>query len=694
MWQWRTWGVVVIVAAGIGACSDFPSRFLAPEVPVTVQLPLVDSLLTLQELITDTAQLSIEPGSGNLSLALGGELDPVALGKEVGRIGELYLERRFQLNEIAGFLEHFQSWTHAALELPMQTLFPQFPASPAEAVIPPTTAPVRIDSLLRLPAGIVAVAYRAGTAVLSVENRYPVPVRIEAPAGYTQPGIVLRTPGHGEWFIPVSAAQQAIPPGESRGRSTDPGGPLLLPLAGIVLNSETQVALALSSPGSGGQRVAYTLQSTLRVTLQPTEVSIAWAQVIPSGWEAELSVEVELPNGAALSGGVLHRLVLQTELENGFPIALRGEWRLGQLRRNGAPVGQAFSVEAGGRRAEELVLQGPLALVPEAADQGSIRALRLRSWIQLQPSVGPVTVREEQGIAVRIVVDTIAIAWAEGSQLPVGSFTAEAESEIWLRGNLGLLSQVEVEFAELIVEAQLENTAAVRFRVEGTVEIADRTRKVLARLPVPPQTLLPAVKEAGILRGQLTRWELRYTDVRFTERPRFVRFSWTIVPESAGDWAFADTSQLRGSVTVLIPVRVRVRQLRYEHQWAFTGGEMLRRQGEKIERATLVVEVRNRFPVGLQLFLVFSDSLGFVRVPPEGELLVAAAPVEPSGIAREERHSIQRIELDGRHIPGILHAQQLGMTLVGKTEAAEYVRIRSSDYVYLRVMLRAEMRLP
>jgi hypothetical protein len=121
---------------------------------------------------------------------------------------------------------------------------------------------------------------------------------------------------------------------------------------------------------------------------------------------------------------------------------------------------------------------------------------------------------------------------------------------------------------------------------------------------------------------------------------------------------------------------------------------VLRRQGQKLERATLVVEVKNRFPVGLQLFVVFSDSLGSVRVPPEGELVFGAAPVEASGVAVREQHSIERIELDERHLPGILHAQQVALTLVGRTEAADYVRVRSSDYVHLRVMLRAEMSLP
>ncbi len=680
---------------GVGACSDMPTRFLAPEVPLVVQLPLVDSLLTLQELIADTTQLHIEPGSGNLSLALAGELTPVILGKELGRIDTLRFERSFQLNDIAAFREHFQGWSHGALELPLRSLFPQIPQPPAEAVVPPIAAPVQIDSILRLPEEILAVAYRAGTAELRVENRYPVPIRIEAPAGYSQPGIVLRTPGYGEWFVPVSAAQQVIPPGESRGQSTDPGGPLHLPLAGVVLSAETQLSLSLSSPGSGGQRVAYSSESVLRVVLQPSGVELVWARVLPSSaWEAELPVEVPLPNDAALSGGTFHLLALRTEVENGFPIALRGEWRFGQLRRNGTPVRQTFSLGAGERREDELVLQGPLALVPETEDQGVIRTLRLRSWVQLPPAAEPVTLQAEHGVTVRVVVDTVAIAWAEGRQLPVASFPAQAESEVWLQGNLGLLSQVEVEFAELLIEAQLENTAAVGFRVEGTIEVADRNRGVLARLPVPPQTVQPAVKEAGILRGQQTRWELRYTGVRLTERPRFVRFLWTVVPEADQGWAFADTSRLRGNVTVLIPVRMRIQQLRYENQWAWTGGEVLRRQGQKLERATLVVEVKNRFPVGLQLFVVFSDSLGSVRVPPEGELVFGAAPVEASGVAVREQHSIERIELDERHLPGILHAQQVALTLVGRTEAADYVRVRSSDYVHLRVMLRAEMSLP
>jgi hypothetical protein len=68
--------------------------------------------------------------------------------------------------------------------------------------------------------------------------------------------------------------------------------------------------------------------------------------------------------------------------------------------------------------------------------------------------------------------------------------------------------------------------------------------------------------------------------------------------------------------------------------------------------------------------------------------------VEASGVAVGERRSIEHVELDERHIPGILHAQQIALTLVGRTEAAEYVRVRSSDYVHLRVMLRAEMSLP
>ncbi len=689
--MWRAAATGILTLATLGACSDMPTRFLAPEIPLVVQLPLVDSLLTLQDLLTDTTQLRVEPGTGNLSLALSGGLSPVSFGTELGRIGKLQLERTFRLNDIAGFRGHFEGWSHAALEVPVVALFPQVPQPPSDAVFPPIP-PVAVDSALRLPAEVKAVAYRAGRAELVVENRCPIPLRIEPPAGHTQPGIVLRTPGYGEWFVPVTPQQRDIPPGESRGRRTDPGGLLQMPLAGVVLSAQTRIALALSSVGSGGQRVPYGPESALRIMLQPQEVELDWAQVFASGWEAELPLEVALPNEATLSGAEFRQLVVRTECRNGFPLGFQGEWRLEQLRRSGIPVSRSFSVGAGEQYAGELALEGPLVLVPEPEDQGGIRALRFRTWLQAQPLQELITLRAEQEIALQVLVDTIALAWARGMQLPVASFEVQTESEVWLQGNLGLLSQVEVEFAEVLVEVQLENTAAVGARVEGTVEIADRNKTVLARLAVPPQSIQPA--ELPGLRGRQTRWELRYSNVRLTERPRFVRFFWTVVPESGSEWAFADTSQLRGSVTVLIPVRVRVQQLRYEGQWAFTGGEALRRQGEKLERATVMVEVRNRFPVGLQLFLVFSDSLGFVRVPPEGELVFRAAPVGTSGIAVGEQHDIQHFELDERHIPGILHAQQLALTFVGRTEAADFVRLRTSDYVHLRVMLRAEMSVP
>ncbi|MCS7169067.1 MAG: hypothetical protein NZ949_00415 [Candidatus Kapabacteria bacterium] len=685
---------LLLTILGLVACSEMPTRFLLPEVPVTVQLPLIDSLLSLESLIEDTAQLHVDAGTGNIALALEGELTSVSLSRELGRIGELRLEQAFQLDEVAALREPLEGWTHVAAELPLTGLFPQLPEPPASSVIPSTGVPVLVDSALRLPPEVLAVAYRGGELRLVLGNNYPVPLVLDVPPGYGQSGVVLRTPGHGEWFFPLTEAQRTIPPGETRGRDEDPDGAIRVPLSGVVLSQASRLLLSLSSPGSAGNRVDYTAASVLQVFVSPQDVTVEWAQVLPGAWETELVVELSLPNGAEVSAGELRAFAAHMELKNGFPVGFHGEWRFRQLRRNGEPVSWDFVVPAFSEDSRRLLHTDPLLLVPEPDDQGSVRSLRVSTWLRVQPPGGPVYIRAEQELTVRVVVENCSLGWARGERLPVANFEVQAESEVWLRGNLGLLAQVEVELAELIVETHLENTAAVGFRVEGRAEIADRNKNVLASLPILPQSVLPALERSGTVLPQRTLWELRYSDVRLTARPRFVRFFWTITPEERGSWFFADTSQLRGYVQVLIPIRIRVHQLSYENEWTFTGGAELRRQGRRVERATVIVEVRNRFPVALRFHLVLADTLGFVRIPPEGEMFFAAAPVTVSGVAEAEQHSLQRFELDERHIPGILRAERLSIALVAHTPAQQYVRLRTSDYVRLRAMLRAELVVP
>lgn len=683
---------------GVGtlvACSDFPTRFMAPEVPVVLQIPLMDSLLTLADLIQDTTQVRIEPGTGNVAVALEGELSPVNLAQELGNVGELRLERAFRLNELEGIREHFQGWGQPLQEFPLKVLYPQLPEPPSSAVLPAVEGAVVVDSLIRLPQELVAVGYRAGTCELVLENDCPVTLVLGTLPGYGQPGIVLQTPGYGEWFFAVTEVQRTIPPGQRRGGAQDPGGPLRLPLAGVVLSRQTRLRLALQSPGSGGREVTYTAQSALRVYGQLQEVQVEWAQVLPTSWEAEVTVELPLPHGAELSAAELSSAQAQLEIQNDFPVAFRGEWRFTQLRfRDGSVPAQPFAVPASGKDVRMLQLQGPLVLAPEPEDGGSVRVLRVRIPLQVEPPAEPVIVRAEQGMTVAVVVEGIALRWARGRRLPVGSFTVQAQSEVWLQGNLGLLSQVELELSELIVEARLENSAAVGFRVEGTVELADRNGVTLAVLSLPPQVIEPAREQSGVFVPSLNQWRLRYGDVQLRARPRFVRFSWNVTPEAADAWAFADTSQIRGSVQLLIPVRVRVQRLQYEHTWAFTGGEELRRQGRKVERAAFVVELQNRFPVALQLSLVLSDTLESVRIPPEGELLFAAAPVTAEGVAAGGQKTLQRFELDQQQLAVLLRAERVSVVLLSWTTAEQYVRIRSSDYVHLRAMLRAELALP
>ncbi len=684
---------ILLAALGIWACSEMPTHFLPPEVPLTVQLPILDSLVVLQDLLQDTTQVRVEAGTGNIALALEGTLSPVRLAEELGRVGTLHFEKTFLLNELEGIRRHVEGWEQAVLQLPLRAVNSSLPEPPATAVVPPT-GEISVDSTIRLPEDVLAVAYREGSLLLILENRYPVPVTIGAAPGYGQTGMVVRTPGYGEWFFPLTATQSVVPPGERRGGVADPGGRIQIDLAGVVLTRSTELLFTFSSPGSGGQRVSYTAGSLFSVFMQPIGAAVEWMRVLPAAWQVEVVAELTLPHGAELNGGELHTLVGYMELQNGLPIAFRGEWSFPQLQQEGRPVARALAIGALGAVRHEVVLRGSIRLVPEAVDAGVIRVLRLRALLTVESPGEPVLLREEHGIAVRVVVDTLQLGFAWGSRLPVVSFEAEAQSEVWLQGNLGLLSQVELEFAELIVGVEIENTAAVGLQVEGTVEIADRNGVVMARLPVPPNRIQPARWERGSFVGQLSRWELRYTDVRLTARPRLVRFRWTVVPEESGTWAFADTSQIRGTVQLLIPVRVRVEQLRYERTWEWVGGESLRRQGQKVQRAEVVVEARNRFPLSLQLALLFLDSLGIVRVPLEGHLAFGAAPVGATGIAVSEQHTLQRFELRPEHIPAVLQANSVAVELVAWTTAQQYVRIRTSDYIHLRAMVRVELVAP
>ena len=683
--------LLVLVGALLAGCSEFPTRLLVPEVPVTIALPLVDSLLVLEQLIEDTAQIRRDPASGNLAIAFGGELTPVKVAEELTRIAPLQLRYAVSATEEDTLQRHFRQWWQRTLmlALPLSQLFPQLPAPPAQTVIP-AVSNVQVEQPMALPAEVQAVEFSRGVANLVLYNGYPVPLSIEPPPGQSQPGILLQTPGHGEWFIGVSPQQRLLPPGETRGLPSDPGGEIGVRLDGVTLSAATRIVLRMSSPGSGGQQVRYDTVPVFSMRLILREFAFHWAELRLPELELVLPLSVELPNQAVLEEARLSEIELSYRLHNGFPVPVQGELRFPQLRsENGQPLMFPLQLEAESL-AEGREQRAELLLRPVAEDFGAVRMLRAYVHLRVPPQQSFRRFWDSDTLSAELSLERFRVAWAQGERLPVVEFEAQTESEVWLRGNLGALAQMELELAELLLEAHLENSAAVAFRIEGTVEVLDRTRNLLARLVIPEQLVEPAEHVAGELRARPSHWQLRYTDVVLRARPRFVRFLWRIRVEGPPRWAVADSSQISGRVELVVPVRLRIQKLEFDTLWALTGGEMLRRQSRAVRSARAVVEVYNFFPVALELQLTLADSLDSLRLPPQAPLWIAAASVTAAGVSAAPQKVLSSFPLSQEQLELLRRADRVRVRLRGETPVGQYVRIRSSDWVHMRATLQIE----
>jgi hypothetical protein len=683
--------VLVLVGALLAGCSELPTRLLAPEVPVNIALPLVDSLLVLEQLIKDTAQIRRDPATGNLAIAFGGELTPVRVAEELTRIAPL--QRRYAVSaaEEDTLQAHFRQWWQRTLvlALPLLRCFPQLPAPPAQTVVPSVSG-VQVEQPATLPAEIQAVEFRHGIANLVLHNGYPVPLSIEPPPGQSQPGILLQTPGYGEWFVALSPMQRLIPPGETRGLPSDPGGEIRVGLDGMVLTSATRIVLQLGSPGSGGQPVRYDTMPVFSARLIPQGSAFRWAELRLPELELLLPLSVELPNQAALEEARLSEIALHCRFRNDLPISVQGQLYFPQLRSaDGQPLTFPLQLEPKAS-AEWREQRTGVLLRPVAEDLGSVRVLRAYARLRVPSQQSFQRFWDSDTLLAELSLERFHVAWAQGERLPVVEFEAQTESEVWLRGNLGALSQMELELAELLLEAHLENSAAVAFRIEGTAEVLDRTRNLLARLTIPEQLVEPAELIGGELRARPSHWQLRYTDVVLRARPRFVRFLWRIRVEGPPKWAVADSSQIFGRVELVVPVRLRIQRLEFDTLWALTGGETLRRQSRAVRSARAVVEVYNLFPVALELQLTLADSLDSLRLPPQAPLWIAAAPVTAAGVGAAPQKVLSSFPLSQEQLELLRRADRVRVRLRGETSAGQYVRIRSSDWVHMRAILQIE----
>ncbi len=120
----------VLVIFTIG-CNDLPTRFIAPVIDLGLTAPLLDSLITIDQMVQDSALLR-KDGRGNLILVQGAPLPVTMIGDSL-RLPSMSVNYTSTAREQTQILDKISFGNTASI--PLRALYPTLPPPPGKAVI-------------------------------------------------------------------------------------------------------------------------------------------------------------------------------------------------------------------------------------------------------------------------------------------------------------------------------------------------------------------------------------------------------------------------------------------------------------------------------------------------------------------------------------------------------------------------------
>ncbi len=682
--RWFHWRALALLAVAVWAqlclLSCVPSFTDVPIVQSSLGVPLYDTTLTLGSFVAQSTGSAVsglqrDGTNGNLAFVLEQRLPPVLVGDNL-RLDSTNVAFAASINdrpEVSGSVTDIGTFSAT-----FRDIFGMNPP-PVPFTLPAGQHTVNVN--IPLPDSIVSARLQGGTLTIRFTNTFPVALTLIAPQNQRSEGVLLTSPtANGRdttSFLPLASSpammNATIAAGSTRTLSfTIQAGTLLaqrlspraLPQMVFRISvPQTTAQFPASSSLTGALAIQNPVLQSAELTLQPRSI--------------RLETFSPFASGAVLSRAVLRRFAGTLEVHNPFPFAAdNATLTLPQIRENGLPYAQAFSLRARGTSTILLGQANPARGNNryELFDDGRLIE-GLRAVVTLQTGVLS-GVFPNDSIRARGRIEASPVLEIEGTRLPttvisvqqaVAFSVGEGLRNLGFTGaNAGLL--VDTAFVEL----QLRNQANVEGRASGTLNLLTRSgASVLGVGGTSGVSFAPQlVNPASIQRG-MTTIQLPQSSLRLTALPDSARVSARIetVNNRLQRFHAKSTDTIDGIARLRIPLRVRLTGAQYRDTAELTIPQAVLERERNLRGGTLVLEVENGVPLALAATVRFIGIAGttVLTLPKSSALTIAAPQVATNGLPTATARSVNRVELSADDIRALFSARRYSVELLANT---------------------------
>lgn len=693
--------ILVYTALGLFAvsCSDLPTRFVAPVFDIGLTAPIIDSLVTLDQMVQDSALLR-KDGLGNLILVQGAPLPVTMIGDSL-RLPSMTVNYVSTAREQTQVLDKISFGNTATI--PIRALYPMLPPPPAKAVIPTLSAGTDYFESPVLSANDVEFAtFRSATLQIIITNNFPIDLEIGTLPSQTSAGFILSTPGQNDIFLPLTLAQRTLPKSQTRGDSTSTGGAIILTITEQKLTQDSRIKAVLRTSGSNGTQVSYDTTNILRFRVVIQNTSLRQAKVSLTKQTLKFNVSTPLPENTILTDAELRDFQANLNLVNSFPVSGLATIRLPQLHRksDGTEFSQQFTITKNQTKSVTLTSGGAAyRLMPDSIDRatnnGQMKELHFIIDV-LTDAIPPSSKEvfdENDNFKLSGVIASLGLTSAAGLSLPQTKITFSSTVDFVPQGNIDKITFNRLLAKESFLEVQLINSAGVSANFSGKASLLDLAGKVLTVVTIPSQVIGAATSNGATTTPFQTTLSIPLGSLDIPEFPKFARIEASVTTNSNTPFFVQNTDYFRGTAEVRIPLTLTIAGGNFYKTDTMNVSEEILKRRKNLTTAKLTMETKSHIPADVGCMIYFYDSQGntILKLPKSGSITFASAPYGNDGISSGETKSGFSLEVDSADVAKILESARYGIDVGFTTEpraaTAPYIRFLTSDYFHVRAML-------
>ncbi|MBI3258816.1 MAG: hypothetical protein HYZ54_05010 [Ignavibacteriae bacterium] len=681
------------------SCDELPTRFVAPIFDVGVTVPLVDSLVTLDQMVQDSALLR-KDGLGNLILVQRAALIETKIGDSL-KLRPITVNYSSTIQEQTQILERV-SFGYTT-NLPLKTFFPSLPQPPSTTIIPALGSTIgnSFESPILSPNEAEYASFRKATIQVIVRNNFPIDMEVGILPGQILPGFVISTPGQKDIFMPLTVLQKTIPRSQTRGDSLSTGGAITLQILDQMLTQDSRIKGVVTSLGSNGKQISYDSTNILQVNVRIHNTTIRQAKLAISKQPLRFLVSTPLMDGATLTEAELLDFQTTLQMTNNFPVSGLATIHLPQLHRatDGREFSQQLSIKKNQNTPISLSSGGyAYRITPDSIDKAdnnsTIKDLHVFIDVLTDaiPSTSMEIFDESNNFKLAGIINSLQLKYAAGTSLPQTNITFSSKVDFKPQGNIDKISFNRLQAKDSYLEMRLLNTAGVEAHFSGKASLLDASDNVITTVSIPLQTIRSATITGKTTIPYETILSIPLGSLDIPEFPKFAKIEATVTTTPNTPFLVNNTDYFSGTAEVRIPLTINIAGGNFHNMNVINISSEIRDRQKNMSSALITFEAKNRIPANVSCGIQFYDGAGNVilKVPKESPVYLGTAHSGTDGIADAETKTTFSLKIDSSDVVQILASSRYSFDFnfdANNASSNPYIKFLTSDYIHVRAML-------